>query len=210
MVQLKQRYEIQLKESNDNTLQWRTEAGVLSKQIDNITYKCEQLTNEQAIFLDEHTKMKKIISQQEQNLAELQRDFDIKTNLVDEKDKCLMLAMEKNQTLEKMKMFLNQRIVELEAQIEPRDIEIREMALKILEMEKMRINDFRNMDKLKIEIRGLNDRCQAVTNELKLEQQKLFQANTLIERIRSDIFNMIQNVQHLPKFKECAMQLWRT
>lgn len=209
MAQLKLKYQTQLNESNDNVLKWRTEAGVLSKRIDNISNKCEMLTSEQAIFLEEHGNYKKYINQLEQNSCELQRDLEIKTNLVEEKDKCLLIAMEKNQSLEKMKMFLNRRIEELESQIKPKDQELKEMAMRLLEMEEMRRNDFRNVEKLNIEISGLKDVCTAFRNNLKSEEDKRFCAETLIERMRSDIFSTVQDIQNIPKLKSGVMQLYQ-
>lgn len=210
VAQLKLHYETRLKESNENILQWRTDACILTKKIESTSTTCDQLRTDIALVLDEHSRNKKYIGQLEQNICELQRDLDTRTKLVEDKELCLIELIEKRSTVEKMKQFLNDRAIQLEAQINPLQEEIKESTCKIHQMEDLKKKLFWKIDELYNEILLLRNRCQAVTNDLKTEKVKNHHAHTVIERMCSDISIMVQHIQNPSKLKELSVAMFKT
>lgn len=209
VAQLKLNYETQLKETNDDLLKWRTEASILTKKIESTTKICDQLRADIAVLLEEHSKNKKYISQLEQNITELQRDIDVRDKLVMDKDACLAEVISKNQAIEKVKKFLNERAIELESQIKPLNEEIKRNCFKIKEIEELKVKLQWKVDDLKTEIELLTIRCKAIAIDLKDEKVKNSQLDTLIQRMCSDICALVQNIQDLPKLKEVSLILYK-
>lgn len=209
VAQLNLNYETKLKESNDNLLKMRVETCILTKKIDSSTTICEQLRTDISLLLDEHGKNKKYICQLEQNISELQIDIDIRNKIVCDKEACLMEAIEKNATMEKMKKFLNERAIQLEAQIKPLDEEIKRSTCKITEIEDLKKKLLWQIDDLQIEIQLLRNKSKAISIDLKAEKIKNLHAQTVIKRISADICFMIQHIQDFPKLKELALTLFK-
>lgn len=209
MAQINLNYETKLKDSNDNLLKWRTEASILTKKIDSTSTVCEQLRTDISLLLDEHSKNKKYIFQLEQNISELQIDIDIRNKIVCDKEVCLMESIEKNATMEKMKKFLNERAIELEAQIKPLDEEIKRSTCKINEIEDIKKTLLWKIDNLNIEFQLMQNRSKVISIDLKAEKLKNFHTQTIIERMSADIWYMIQYIQDLPKLKEQALILYK-
>lgn len=209
VAQLNLNYETRLKESNDNLLKWRTEASILTKKIDSTSTICEQLRTDITLLLDEHGKNKKYICQLEQNITELQIDIDIRNKVVCDKDACLMELIEKNSTMEKMKQFLSERAIQLEAQIKPLDEEIKRSICKIGEIEDFKRKLLRRIDNLNIEIETLKNQSKAISIDLKNEKIKYHHAQIVIKRISADICYMVQHIQDLPKLKDLVLSLFK-
>lgn len=210
MAQLKLNYETQLRESNDNLLKWRTEASILTKKIESTTKTCEQLHADIAVLLDEHNRNKKLISQLEQNITELQRDIAVKSKLVMDKETCLTEAIERNHAMEKLKNFFNQRAIELEAKIGPLNEEIKQNACKLNEILEVKKKLQWKVDNLNIEIELLRNRCQAIQTDFKVEKAKSSRLDAIIQRMCADISALVQSIQDLPKLKELSLILYKT
>lgn len=209
MTQLKLNYETRQKETNDSLLKWSTDASILSKKTESTSATCEQLRNDIATLLDEHSRNKKHISQLEQNITELQRDIDIRNKLMSDKEICLIEAIERSNALEKMKQFMNERAIQLEAQIQPLDDEIKSKAYKIYEMDELKRKLARKIDDLNIELRLSRNRCKAISVDLKAEQMKNLHLETTVKRMCSDVALLAENVQNLPKLKELALDIFQ-
>lgn len=209
IAQLNLSFENRIRETEDDLLKWRTEASILTKKIATTSKTCEQLRADIAILLDEHSRNKKLINQLEQNIVELQRDIDIKNKLVIEKDKCLMEAIEKAATAEKTKKFLNERAVQLETQIGPLEDKIKELSCKISEMLESKQKLLRKNENRIIEIQMLKNSCKAISADLKAQKAENDQLKTLINRMCSDISELAQHIQDLPKLKELTLDLFK-
>lgn len=207
VAQLKLGYETRQKETNDALLKWRTDASILTKKIESTSATCAHLRSDIAILQDEHNKNKKYISQLEQNITELQRDIDVRDKVVHDKEACLIEAIEKSQTMEKMKQFMYERSIQLEAQIKPLDERIKSGNCKIHEMEELKSKLLWKIDELNIEINLLRSRCKAISSDLKAERSKTLHSNTIIQRMCSDIWFLAQNIQDLPKLKELTLAM---
>lgn len=209
MAQIKLNYEARQKETNDSLLKWRTDASILTKRIESTSSTCQQLRNDIAILLEEHNRNKKQISQLEQNITELQRDIDSQNKLVNDKEVCLIEAIEKCRNMEKMKQFMNERAIQLEAQIKPLDDQIKECNYKICEMEDLNRKMLWQIDDLNIEINLLRNRCKASTIDFKAEKRKNLRLDTNIKRMNADIAYLAQNIQNLPKLKELTLSMFK-
>lgn len=210
VAQLKLNYETQLRECNDNLLKWRTEASILTKKIESTSKTCDQLRADISVLLDEHNRNKKYICQLEQNITELQRDIDVRNKLVMDKEICLAEAIQKNQAMEQLKQFFNERAIELEIQIKPLNDEIKQQYCKISEMEEGRQKLQWKVDDLNIEIEQLKNRCKAIQADFKVEKIKSSHLETVIQRMCSDISALVQNIQDAHKLKESALILFKT
>lgn len=210
MTQMKLKYETELNESNDNLLKWRTEASILTKKIESTSTTCDQLRADIAILLDEHGTNKKYICQLEQNIAELQREIDVRTKLVNDKEVCLLDAIEKKQKMEQMKKLFNERAIQLEALINPLNEEIKRNCCTIKNIEDAKKKLQWKVEDLNIEIQLLGTRCKAITNDLKMEKAKSLHLETIIQRMSSDICALVQHTQDFPKLKELSLILYKT
>lgn len=207
LTQLKLSYETRLKDTNDSLLKWRTDASILTKKIESTSATCEQLRNDIATLLDEHNRNKKYTSQLEQNIAELQRDIDIRNKLMADKEACLLEAIERSNAMEKMKQFMNERAIQLEAQIRPLDEEIKSKAYKIYEMEDLNRKLHCKIDDLNIEMNLLRNRSKGKAIDLNAEKMKNLYLETYLKRMHSDIALLAENIQNLPKLKELTLDL---
>lgn len=208
VTQMKLNYETRQKETNESLLKWRTDASILTKKIESTSATCDELRRDIAVLLEEHNRNKKYINQLEQNITELQRDIEVRTALVSDKEACLMEAISKSQAMEKMKQFMNERAIQLEAQIKPLDDEIKQKNYTILEMDEMKQKLQRKIDDSNIEINSLRNRYKAIMSNLKLEKTKNLHSETVIKRMCADISVLAQNVQNLGKLKEIALDLF--
>lgn len=208
VTQLKLNYETRQKETNDTLMKWRTDASILTKKIESTMATCDELRGDIAVLSDEHDRNKKYIGQLEQNIGELQRDIDVRNKLVDDKEACLIEAIEKCQNMEKTKQFMNERAIQLEAQIKPLDEEIKQKNYKISEMEELKSKLLRNIEDLNIEINSLRSRYKAIMTDLKAEKTKNLHSEIVIKRMCSDISFLAQNVQDLPKLKEISLTIF--
>lgn len=208
MAQLSLKYETQLKETNDKLLKWRTEANILTKKIDETSASYIQFKNNEALLTEENNKNKKYICQLEHNLNELQREIELRNRLVDDKELCLKNAIEKNAMSEKLKNQFNERAIELEAQIQPLHDKINENNHKIKLMQKLEIELNQKIQTLTIQIDGLNDRCKAISNDLKLEQTKCFKYENKLDRMYSDLHEIVENIQNVHKLKELTLNMF--
>lgn len=201
LAQLSLKYEQQLKETNDELLKWRTEASILTKKIDGTSSSYIQFKNDVTLLSDENNKNKKYICQLEQNLNELQREIELRNQLVDDKESCLKNAIEKNATSEKLKSLFNARAIELESQIQPLNDKIYENNHTINVMQQMEIELNQRIETLNIQIDGLNDRYKAILSDLKLEKMKSFKYEIKLKRIHKVVGNL-QNVDKLKEFRD--------
>lgn len=207
LTQLKLSYEQRQKETNDSLLKWRTDASILTKKIESTSSTCEQLRSDIATLLDENNRNKKCINQLEQNITELQRDIGIRNKLLADKEACLLQAIEHSNDMEKMKQFMNERAIQLEAQIQPLDEEIKSKAYKIYEMEESKRKLQCKIDELTIELNRLRNRCKAIAIDLKGEKTKTRILETIFQRMHSDIALLAENIQNLPKLKELSLAI---
>lgn len=208
MAQLNLDYETRLKKANDNLLKWRNEANILTKRIDNTSTSCNQLRSDIGILLDEHTRNKKHISQLEQNIAELQRDIDIRNKLVTDKETCLMEAIDKIKSADKMKKFLNERAIELEAEIEPLNEQIKQNCTTIQSMEHSKKTYQHKIDDLNIDIELLKSRCKAITFELKNEKARSMQLQTTNQRMCADMEVLVKHTHDYPQLKKHSLEMY--
>lgn len=209
LTQLKLNYEQRQKETNDSLLKWRTDASILTKKIESTSSTCEQLRKDITTLIDENNRNKKLINQLEQNIAELQRDIDIRNKLLGDKEACLIQAIEHSNAMEKMKQFMNERAIQLEAQIQPLDEEIKSKAYKIYEMEESKQKLQSSIDDLNIEIDRLRSRCKAIALVNRAEKRKTSHLETVIQRMYSDIALLAENIQNLPKLKELSLAIFK-
>lgn len=209
VAQLSLKYETQLKETNDELFKWRTDASILKKKIDGTSMSYTQLKNDITILIDENNKNKKYICQLEQNLMELQREIDMRNKLVDDKEMCLKTTIEKNDALEKLKNLFNERAIELEAQIQPLNDTIKGNHHQTINLKKLEQILNQKINDLNIEISNLNDRHKVITNDLKMEQTKSFRFETQIQRMCSDLNELIENIQNISKMKEVALSMFQ-
>lgn len=208
VTQLKLNYETRQMETNESLLKWRTDASILTKKIESTSVTCEELRRDIAVLLEEHNRNKKYVSQLEQNITELQRDIEVRNKLVSDKEACLMEAIEKSQAMEKMKQFMNERAIQLEAQIKPLDDEIKQKNYQILEMDEMKQKLQRKIDDSNIEINSLRNRYKAIMTDLKSEKSKTLHLETVIKRMCADISFLAQNLQNVGKLKEISLEIF--
>lgn len=206
--QIKLIYETRQKETNDSLLKWRTDASILTKKIESTTATCDELRRDIAVLLEEHNRNKKYIGQLEQNITELQRDVDVRTKLVNDKEVCLIEALDKCQSIEKIKQFMNERAIELETQLKPLDEEIKQKNYQIMEMAEMKHKHLRKIDDLNIEINSLKNRYKGIMIDLKSEKTKNIHSETIIKRMCTDISFLAQNVQDLAKLKKLTLEMF--
>lgn len=209
IAQLNLKHEIRLKETNDLLFKWRTDASILTKKNDATARYCEQLKNDIGILLDENNRNKKYICQLEQNIYEFQREIDLRNKLVDDKEICLIQALDKISNMETLKKFLNERAIELESQIQPLNEQIKQYNLKIDDMEECERNLRVKIENLNIDISGLNDRRKVISNDLKFEKNKVLCLETLIDRICADIYEMVENSQDISKLRQNAFCMYK-
>lgn len=210
IAQLSLKHETRLKDASDMLAKWRTDACVLTKKNDASTVHCAQLQKDLAVLSDENGRNKKYICQLEQNIIELQREIDSRSRTLDSKAVCLTQALEKVAAMESVKQQLNGRAVELEAQIEPLNDQIKENLHEIAELKESQTKMLVEIDDLNVQIKGLNDKRKIVSNALKLEADKVHCLETLLNRLYGEIYEVTQFIQNPPKLKEMALGLYKT
>lgn len=204
IAQLSLKHETSLKEANDMLAKWRTDACILTKKHDTTAENSEQLKKDLALVTEQYNRSQKIASQMEQNIVELQREIDVRNKIVDNKELCLTQAFDKITAMETMKQHLNERAVELEAQIEPLNEQINADKHEIVQLKETHAKLLVKIDDLHVEIKGLNDKRKIVSNALHIESGKVHYLETRMHRMYGDIFEMIQFIQDPAKLKEMA------
>lgn len=207
IAQLSLKHEMSLKDANDMLGKWRTDACILTKKHDTTANQSEQLKKDLALVTEQYNRSQKLVCQMEQNIIELQREIDARNKIVDNKELCLAQAFDKIAAMETMKQHLNGRAVELEAQIEPLNEQIKEYKHEIGQLKEAHAKLLVKIDDLNVEIKGLNDKRKIVSNALQIENDQVHYLQTRLHRLHGEIFEMIQFVQDPVRLKEMALGL---
>lgn len=209
IAQLSLKHETRLKEANDMLTKWRTDASILTKNNDATTIHCDQLQKNLGSLSEENNRNKLCIAQLEQNIIELQREIDLRNKNVDNKEICLAQALEKCTAMETIKQHLNERAIELAAEIEPLNDRIKENLHEIGELRGAHAKMLVKIDDLNVEIKGQNDKRKIVSTALKLETSKVHYLETMLNRVCSDIYDVTQVIQQPLKLKEKTLELFK-
>lgn len=138
LVDLKSKFEAQLKEADDAIVHWRTAAGIANRKIDAFATNFEQVKQEKSILVAEHEQKKQQIEQLLHDRCELQRELAIRDRIACEKDTKLTHVTQTIQQQNTAKKFLNRHIAELQSHIERQEKEIQAKSelIKCLEQKK--------------------------------------------------------------------------
>lgn len=140
-VDLKSKFEAQLKETDDAVVYWRTAAGISNRKLDAFATNFEKLKQEKSILVAEHDQKKQQIEQLVHDRCELQRELGVRDQIACEKDARLTQVTQTIQQQNTAKLFLNQHIAELQSHIERQeaDIHTKNEQIQMLEKKKREV-----------------------------------------------------------------------
>lgn len=209
MVEMQLNYEKRLKETAENSVKWRGEAGVLAKKIDSVSSRNIEMEKEIETLKQQRLKSK-------QNIADLQNDAELlKSEISDrdwtikEKEKRFNEVQKKILELEKYKQVLNHKINELKLQIEPLEGEIREKKDQMIEMEKELAGIQKSHKELTLQLSKMRDKYAGVTAELQRERMSRRNANAQFLRVCGEIHELIQHIQKPDRLKQAVRELFQ-
>ncbi|ETO14418.1 WD repeat domain protein [Reticulomyxa filosa] len=134
LIKLKNIYDNILKNEKTQTLELRSNNGILKREFAGLQQKIKQgndklqkLLNEQNILIENINKLEKDIEGYEYEIKE-------RNITVIEKNQIIKDIFDKNQDLEKFKFVLDHKINELNNQIKPKDIYINNIQQQIIQM----------------------------------------------------------------------------
>lgn len=138
LIDLKSKFEAQLKEADDAIVQWRTAAGIATRKIDAFASSFDQLKQEKSILVAENEQKKLQIEQLLHDRCELQRELAVRDQIATEKDSRLTHVTQTIQQQNAAKQFLNRHIADLQSQIarQEKEIQSKNDAIKTLEQKK--------------------------------------------------------------------------
>lgn len=200
-------YEKKIKHEQQIGNKWRGEAGVLSKKYNLMNKSNKKLKAEIETVTEEHERLKETIQQLEIKIQEMESTIGMKDSIIRDRDH--QIADFKNQLHEKdsIQAAQEEKLRELNAQIEPRDEEIRSRKDRIVSMEvEMQALQQKNR-KLEHQLKGLKDKYSG--NEILLKAQ-LTRSQTLqakLFRISADISRASDIIQEPQKLKELVKKL---
>lgn len=141
LIDLKSKFEVQLKETDDAIVHWRTTAGIANRKIDAFATNFDQVNQENTILVGEHEQKKQQIEQLLHDRCELQRELTVRDRIACEKDSRLTQVTETIQQQNTAKQFLSKHIAELQSHIERQEKEIhtKDDRIKSLEQKKRAI-----------------------------------------------------------------------
>ncbi|CAG5118964.1 unnamed protein product, partial [Candidula unifasciata] len=129
-VKLEQR---KLREEKEANLRLRGETGIMRKKFTTLQKEIDDHKDEIKKLQAESSKLNNVIRSLEKDIQGLKKEIQERDDTIQDKEKRIYDLKKKNQELEKFKFVLDYKIKELKKQIEPREMDIKNMKEQIQE-----------------------------------------------------------------------------
>ncbi|XP_059613536.1 cilia- and flagella-associated protein 57 [Phlebotomus argentipes] len=200
-------YEKKIKHEQQIGNKWRGEAGVLSKKYNLMNKSNKKLKTEIETVTEEHERLKENIQQLENTIQEMETTIGAKDNVIRDRDHQISDLQARLREKSAIQEAQEVKLKELNAQIEPRDEEIRIGKDKRVSMEiEMQALQRKNRN-LEHKLKELNEKYIGNTILLKAQLKRSQTLQAKLFRMSGDIAKASDIIQDPPKLKELAKKL---
>ncbi|KAM4872713.1 cilia- and flagella-associated protein 57 isoform 2-T3 [Thomomys bottae] len=205
---IKTKYEKKLRDEKESNLRLKGETGIMRKKFSSLQKEIEERTNDIEMLKAEQVKLQGVIKSLEKDMLGLKREIQERDETIQDKEKRIYDLKKQNQELEKFKFVLDYKIKELKKQIEPRENEIKVMKEQIQEMETELERFHKQNTQLELNITELWQKLRATDQEMRKEQQKERDLESLVRRFKTDLHNCVAYIQEPRLLKEKTRALF--
>ncbi|CAH8541499.1 unnamed protein product [Heterobilharzia americana] len=209
ILEIKIKYEKRLREERETNSRLKGESGIMKKKFASLQKEIDDHKEEIKKFHAETQKLNIVIRNQEKDIQGLRKEVQERDETIQDKEKRIYDLKKKNQELEKFKYVLDYKIKELKKQIEPRENDIKNYKEQIQEMEAELERFHKQNDQLEINITELKQKYKSVEHELKLERQATRDVESLVRRLKTDLFNCVGFIQEPKQLKAGILALYK-
>nr|CAH8853750.1 unnamed protein product [Trichobilharzia regenti] len=209
ILEIKIKYEKRLRDEREVNARLKGESGIMKKKFSSLQKEIDDHKEEIKKFHAETQKLNTVIRNQEKDIQGLRKEVQERDETIQDKEKRIYDLKKKNQELEKFKYVLDYKIRELKKQIEPRENDIKNYKEQIQEMEGELERFHKQNDQLEINIAELKQKYKSVEHELKLERQATRDVESLVRRLKTDLFNCVGFIQEPKQLKAGILALYR-
>eukprot|EP00762_Andalucia_godoyi_P001507 ANDGO_00191.mRNA.1 hypothetical protein len=205
---LKELFDAKLSSEKDTVMRLRGEHGVMKKKFDTQTREIQQKVVEITRLKEEVKTLNLQIKSLEKDIKSLKNEIRERDETIGDKEKRIYDLKKKNQELEKFKFVLDYKINELKKQIEPREEEIAEMRTQIKEMDVELERYHTANSQLELAVGELKLKIDSLQQENNQHKKKLKDTDTFKNRLRFDLFEVLQFVQDPKNLKDQYRKLY--
>lgn len=209
ILDLKNNYERQLRQSMEKNTKLRGEVGILGKKVGTLQEDMNGLRSDIQHLKLEVKKRDGVIASLKTDIEGLKREIQERDATIHDKEKRIYDLKKKNQELEKFKFVLDYKIKELRRQMEPRENEIKRMKDQIRKMEAELSGFSRDNKELLLEMEKQKLRLDATSKEMMRERQLVHLRDVELRNIKGGLHKSSRFVQEPKQLKEAVKELYR-
>ena len=186
-------YEKRLQSEQETNSRVTAENSLLRKKFTSFQKEISDYRADLQKTYDNEKKLYKVITNLEKDIAVLKKEVEDRDEAIDDKEKRIYDLKKKNQELDKFKFVLDNKIVEMKHQIEPRDETIRTLNQQIKEMDD-EIQGYHDLtQKKEHNIKQLKEKLKTSEALLGQEKETSFLVKLVAERIKDAVYASVQN-----------------
>eukprot|EP00731_Ephydatia_muelleri_P018745 Em0011g785a len=207
VLDLKNKYERQLRQKWEENTKLRGEAGILNKKVSSLNEEIKKLNAEIQRLMQEVKKRDNIISSLKNDIDGLKKEIQERDDTIQDKEKRIYDLKKKNQELEKFKFVLDYKIKEQQRQIEPMDTKIKRMKAQIKNMETELGTYSQDNKALQFEMEQKELRLAAADKELHQERQRNQDLRVEVKNIKCGLHGALAYIQEPDLLKKAVDDL---
>ncbi|XP_023325857.1 cilia- and flagella-associated protein 57 [Eurytemora carolleeae] len=202
ILELKIRYEDELRKERESNVRLRGELGILKKKQVVSQKDLEEQKDNLTSLSQDLTRLETKISNLEKDKLELKKEIKSRDNIILSKEKDISELKSTVRSMEKYKYVLNHKIGLLEEEIIPKDSKINEMKAQILAMEAELTSVVKDHQENSSQINDTKVKLVSTNLELVQERKKLLSLQNQIIKIHKEIQILGSTVQDPKRLKE--------